>query len=724
MRRRNQNVLPNVCFLATLLAWSGGRSLFSQAWSKAIDPIHSEAVPRLLIVRLQTEDVFLHAQQSEANLRAWCDGCQTFGWHCDYHIFRSVPIKSVMYHPSFAHFSTTLMALLYHHENGSRKREDADNRNITWISDSSIDEAGRPATSIDSSEFSMVIFIDSNHIFSRLSSPDEFLEAFRIEQGRGSSIVGQESLRPPLAFVANALEEVTLGFFLIIPDATLRGNSFKRAVNVLTELEQYVPDLERPANEVFESDDGQQYTTFRFHLASSASGRMATLPFARGQLELLMLEHERATDYIRISQNDIYLEDENRTHCTLSLPHEDKMRAHLVRRFSPSCNIAELAQLFKQLNRNKNIPSPPFGAANPHIPVIGLVAYGEEHNRKETAHFFRSLFVHRSLPLKIIIIGDDTGLRTIFDVMANHALIDLIDKRDEIRIVNMDVLLRWLEIERLIHPQTKRRHPRLFIKLFTHDLFPHLSKIMMLDNDLIVLDDIKNLWTQFDQFEPKQLVSMTVDQSNRWYYRFQDPLDEIYSPGWVGLANRCGVNGGIQLWHNDNVRRIAPNWSFTAVKLTHTGTHRAEKDLQYFGILQEQDLLNVAIIDNPEMWKPLDCIWNYLPKTIGPHGGHITETINGTLSTFIDRCHSHYAHSVEQPELFGCSCGRKVRILHFVGMTKESNPQAHLLFQFWGHAPLYQLQMVAQQNINAPDDEGAGAGAVRLQSEVPAFVSV
>ena len=57
-------------------------------------------------------------------------------------------------------------------------------------------------------------------------------------------------------------------------------------------------------------------------------------------------------------------------------------------------------------------------------------------------------------------------------------------------------------------------------------------------------------------------------------------------------------------------------------------------------------------------------------------------------------------------------------------MTKESNPQAHMLFQFWGHAPLYQLQMVAQQNINAPDDEGAGAGAVRLQSEVPAFVSV
>ena len=111
MRRRNQNVLPNVCFLATLLTWSGGRSLFSQAWSKAIDPIHSEAVPRLLIVRLQTEDVYLHAQQSEANLRAWCDGCQTFGWHCDYHIFRSVPIKSVMYHPSFAHFSTTLMAL-------------------------------------------------------------------------------------------------------------------------------------------------------------------------------------------------------------------------------------------------------------------------------------------------------------------------------------------------------------------------------------------------------------------------------------------------------------------------------------------------------------------------------------------------------------------------------------------------------------------------------------
>ena len=51
--------------------------------------------------------------------------------------------------------------------------------------------------------------------------------------------------------------------------------------------------------------------------------------------------------------------------------------------------------------------------------------------------------------------------------------------------------------------------------------------------------------------------------------------------------------------------------------------------------------------------------------------------------------------------------------MHFVGATKKSNQHAHLLFQFWGHAPLDQLSMIAQQNVNAQDDPSAGTGAVR-----------
>ena len=95
---------------------------------------------------------------------------------------------------------------------------------------------------------------------------------------------------------------------------------------------------------------------------------------------------------------------------------------------------------------------------------------------------------------------------------------------------------------------------------------------------------------------------MTVDQSKGWYYRFQDPTDEFYSSGWAGVTNRCGVNGGVQLHHLDHVRNQTFHWTNILIGLTHTGAQRSLTDLQAFGILQEQDLLNLAILQYPQVW--------------------------------------------------------------------------------------------------------------------------
>lgn len=86
--------------------------------------------------------------------------------------------------------------------------------------------------------------------------------------------------------------------------------------------------------------------------------------------------------------------------------------------------------------------------------------------------------------------------------------------------------------------------------------------------------------------EHDTLISMTVDQSKGWYYRFQDPTDEFYSSGWAGTTNRCGVNGGVQLHHLDNVRNQSFHWTNLLIGLTHSGAHRSLTDLQAFGILQ------------------------------------------------------------------------------------------------------------------------------------------
>ena len=470
---------------------------------------------------------------------------------------------------------------------------------------------------------------------------------------------------------------------------------------------RYQPDLEHPWN-----PDGRK---FRFAYPQSGT-RRGSKAFAQGQLELFQQDHAtqfRLMVHISHRHKHRFHRDEASqvcAHATSSFKAARNDGNSLFLGLPAACQSHEREQLMAMMNLELGISIQPALPDRGFLPILGIVAYGEEHNREETAHFLRSLFVHRSTPLRIIVIGDAIGLATLFEVM-QQKLPELaqFSGADVLRLWNMDTNERCLELFEYIHPATKQRHPRLFVKLFSHELFPHVPRIIFLDNDLIVVDDIRNLWLEFENFDDKQLVSMTIDQSDRWYFRFQDPTDDMFSAGWVGTANRCGVNGGVQLWHNENVKKHDA-WTYFIISLTHIGAARSQTDLSLFGILQEQDLLNFAIIQKPEIWKPMDCVWNYLPKTVfGAYGGHVTDIANGTMGTFIDRC----VHA-NQSELFGCSCGRRVRIVHFVGATKHSNKQAAMLFQFWGHAPLDQLRAIASQNLHTSDDSGARQGAVRL----------
>ena len=158
----------------------------------------------------------------------------------------------------------------------------------------------------------------------------------------------------------------------------------------------------------------------------------------------------------------------------------------------------------------------PYFRLEPGVPVLALVAYGAQHQYRETSHFYRSMWAHRSPsspPLRVVVLGDADGLRAVVDVVQSSVgVTGLREAGVTMSLVNMDCMVQWRAIEMAIHPNTKLRHPRLFIKLFTHDLFPHLSKVLLLDNDLVIFADLAELWLEFDDFSEHQLVSMSVDQ--------------------------------------------------------------------------------------------------------------------------------------------------------------------------------------------------------------------
>ena len=83
----------------------------------------------------------------------------------------------------------------------------------------------------------------------------------------------------------------------------------------------------------------------------------------------------------------------------------------------------------------------------------------------QTAHFLRSLYVHRTTPIHFLIIGDTVGIQTLVEVMADRLRMFPRAPADELRLWNMDTSERSLQIFSWIHPHTKQRHPRLFVKV-------------------------------------------------------------------------------------------------------------------------------------------------------------------------------------------------------------------------------------------------------------------
>jgi len=214
----------------------------------------------------------------------------------------------------------------------------------------------------------------------------------------------------------------------------------------------------------------------------------------------------------------------------------------------------------------------------------------------------------------------------------------------------------------------------LFLKILAAELIPDAEHLIVLDPDVLVLDDVAALWATFRSFGPHHLVSMAVDQSDRYYYRLQDPEDPVYSEGWRGVPHTVGVNGGVMLLHAGRARR----WDFAShiASLTHTGAQlRDSGKLEGFCALAEQDTLNLAFARDPSIWFPLDCTWNYMATN---RGGHLMATDGELPSVFYDTCPHGVTGSAGKPgDLLRCSCGRRVQLLHFVGGVRGS----HLLRQ-------------------------------------------
>jgi len=140
--------------------------------------------------------------------------------------------------------------------------------------------------------------------------------------------------------------------------------------------------------------------------------------------------------------------------------------------------------------------------------------------------------------------------------------------------------------------------------------------------DVVLLDDIADLWAHFDNFDSDDLFGASKEQA-RWYYRLTDRGSDArmpwnqqqrwYDPGWEGTFERHGINAGVLLLHLDRMRRSS--WVQFAERLVVEGSSRRADGTQLtlFGNNGEQDVYNYAVVRHEKkaniVYK-LPCQWN------------------------------------------------------------------------------------------------------------------
>ncbi|KAL7289788.1 hypothetical protein TKK_0016191 [Trichogramma kaykai] len=124
------------------------------------------------------------------------------------------------------------------------------------------------------------------------------------------------------------------------------------------------------------------------------------------------------------------------------------------------------------------------------------------------------------------------------------------------------------------------------------------EKVIVLDTDVTVLNDISLLWKFFEQFNDNQVLGLIENQSN-WYTRTSKSV--FSSQPWPAVGK--GFNTGVMLMNLQKLR---------AMKFNELWKNTASTVLQYIPktSLADQDIINAVIKNNPNLVFAIDCTWN------------------------------------------------------------------------------------------------------------------
>lgn len=165
-------------------------------------------------------------------------------------------------------------------------------------------------------------------------------------------------------------------------------------------------------------------------------------------------------------------------------------------------------------------------------------------------------------------------------------------------------------------------------RLFLPDNFTDIDSAIYLDTDILFLAPPEELLEEMKLFDDKQAVGMAQASSG-------------YSHGMgIPFPKPKGLNTGVILMNLTRLRALSGGWGGTTLRAFDKYRRRLSKTAT-------NDIINIVLGEMEELYYPLECVWNFGPRTCVKNVTLCPESqvkgvsiLHGTTASFIKKNNS------------------------------------------------------------------------------------
>mmetsp|Transcript_127686 Transcript_127686/g.397651 ORF Transcript_127686/g.397651 Transcript_127686/m.397651 type:complete len:420 (-) Transcript_127686:221-1480(-) len=171
-----------------------------------------------------------------------------------------------------------------------------------------------------------------------------------------------------------------------------------------------------------------------------------------------------------------------------------------------------------------------------------------------------------------------------------------------------------------LHAKTLRFTARaevFALKPFMHRILPPaVGRIILLDTDIFVLDDVRALWQLFGDFSGSTLLGLATEQQPTYWqcFRGAEVLPGDFPGARVpgGEGDFPGFNGGMQL-HDLDALRGSEDYNAVLDDPAVFASLRPVMKCPSAGVMDlgDQDMFSIIASRRPQWFRVLPCSWNW-----------------------------------------------------------------------------------------------------------------